>query len=113
MKTKRDTKSQINVVQLLKLTEKTGFHSGFPRMRSYDMSSCCGCGIEHTALMRNLALAQKAGLLRSTLFWGITQRVVVVLYRRFGTTYQFHLQRSSNPRRKAYFLGFLPGLLGP
>jgi hypothetical protein len=30
--------------------------------------------------------------LRSALFCGITQRRVVILYRRFGTTYQSHLQ---------------------
>jgi hypothetical protein len=31
---------------------------------------------------------------RSALFWDITQRRVVILYRRFGTTYMFHLQGS-------------------
>jgi hypothetical protein len=30
--------------------------------------------------------------MRSALFWDITQRWVVILYRRFGTTYRFHLQ---------------------
>jgi hypothetical protein len=29
---------------------------------------------------------------RSVLFWDITQRWLVVLYRRFGTTYWFHLE---------------------
>ena len=32
--------------------------------------------------------------LRTALFWVITQRVVVITYRRFGTTYQSHLQWS-------------------
>jgi len=29
--------------------------------------------------------------LRTALFWVITQRVVVIYYRRFGTTYRSHL----------------------
>jgi hypothetical protein len=31
---------------------------------------------------------------RSALFWDITQRRVVILYRHFGTTYRSHLQES-------------------
>jgi hypothetical protein len=34
----------------------------------------------------------------SSLFWDVTQRRLVISYRRFGTTYRFHLQRSSKPR---------------
>jgi len=30
--------------------------------------------------------------IRTALFWAVTQRVVVINYRRFGTTYRFHLQ---------------------
>jgi hypothetical protein len=30
--------------------------------------------------------------IRSALFWNITWRRVVIIYRRFGTTYQSHLQ---------------------
>jgi hypothetical protein len=33
-------------------------------------------------------------------FWGITQRRVVIVYRRFGTTYRSHLHGSCNPSRK-------------
>ena len=33
-------------------------------------------------------------MLRTALFWVITQRVVVICYRRFGTTYRSHLQGS-------------------
>jgi hypothetical protein len=33
-------------------------------------------------------------LMRSALFWDITWRCVVIVYRRFGTTYQSHLQGS-------------------
>jgi hypothetical protein len=40
--------------------------------------------------------------LRTVLFWSITQRRVVILYRRFGTTYRFHLQGPRSPRRVAY-----------
>jgi hypothetical protein len=35
----------------------------------------------------------------SALFWDITQRVVVILYRRFVTPYRSHLQGSLSPRR--------------
>jgi hypothetical protein len=35
--------------------------------------------------------------LRSALFWGITLRRGVILYRRFGTTYRSHLQGSRSP----------------
>jgi hypothetical protein len=38
--------------------------------------------------------AQANYTLRSALFWDITRRHVVTVYRRFGTTYQSHLQQS-------------------
>jgi hypothetical protein len=41
-------------------------------------------------------------LMRTALFWGITQRRVVILYQHFGTTYRSHLQGSRSP-----FLDFL------
>ena len=41
-------------------------------------------------------------VLRSALFWDITQRRVLNLYRRFGTTYRSHLQVSRSKRRKLY-----------
>jgi hypothetical protein len=37
--------------------------------------------------------------LRSSLFWDVTQPRFSVIYRRFGTTFRYHLQGSSNPRR--------------
>jgi hypothetical protein len=40
--------------------------------------------------------------LRSALFWYITQRRVVILYRRFGTAYLSHLQGSRSPRIFAF-----------
>jgi hypothetical protein len=39
-------------------------------------------------------------LLRSALFWDITQRRAVIPYRCFGTTYRSHLQELRNPRRE-------------
>jgi hypothetical protein len=30
--------------------------------------------------------------LRAALFWDFAQRIMVVSYRRFGTTYRFHIQ---------------------
>jgi len=33
--------------------------------------------------------------MRTAFFWGITQRIVVIYYRRFGTTYRSHLLRST------------------
>ena len=44
-------------------------------------------------------------ILRSALVWDITQRRVVIPYRRFGATYQSHLQESRSH--------FLLGLLDP
>jgi hypothetical protein len=35
--------------------------------------------------------ASAAMLMRSAFFWDITQRRMVILYRRFGTTYWSHL----------------------
>jgi len=37
--------------------------------------------------------------MRSALFRNITQRIMVIPYRRFGTTYRFRLQGSRSPRR--------------
>jgi len=63
---------------------------------------------EHSVLRYNEAICLKLifcseqqlfpgaleGQLRTALFWAIMQRVVVISYRRFGTTYRTHLQRS-------------------
>jgi hypothetical protein len=38
-----------------------------------------------------------AAMLRSALFWDITRRCVVIVYRRFGTTYRSHLHGSRVP----------------
>jgi hypothetical protein len=38
-------------------------------------------------------------VVRSALFWDITQRRVVILYRRFGTTFRSHLQGWRSPIR--------------
>jgi len=42
----------------------------------------------------NLQFAIKEGVKRTALLWVITQGVMVIFYRRFGTTYQSHLQGS-------------------
>jgi hypothetical protein len=38
--------------------------------------------------------------MRSALWWDFTQRIMAVPYRRFGTTYRYHLHGSGNPRRR-------------
>jgi hypothetical protein len=38
-------------------------------------------------------------LMRSALFWGTTQRRVVILYQCFRTTHRSHLQGLRSPRR--------------
>jgi len=42
--------------------------------------------------MKDLHEQRNYVFIRTALFWVITQRVVIILYRRFGTTYQSHLQ---------------------
>jgi len=37
--------------------------------------------------------------MRSALFWDIMQRRLIIPYRRFGTTYRYHLQDSTSPKR--------------
>jgi hypothetical protein len=52
----------------------------------------------------NLTLWFKASavtLMKSGLLWDITQRRVIILYRRFGTTYPSRLQGSRSPRSRA------------
>ena len=47
-------------------------------------------------------MASDAKWMRTALFWVITQRVVVIAYRRFGITYRSHIQgsriKSATPR---------------
>jgi hypothetical protein len=64
----------------------------------------------HTNINTNPWLrASLAMLMRTALFWGVTQRRVVILCRRFGTTYRSHLQGSISP-----FLGLSdPWYMGP
>ena len=37
-------------------------------------------------------------MFKTALFWVIPQRMVVIPYRRFGTTYRFRLSKVKNPR---------------
>ena len=51
---------------------------------------------------------------RNTLFWPITQRVVVITCRRFGTTYRFRLQVSTMQEFfNIQFLNSRPLKMGP
>ena len=47
--------------------------------------------------------------LKSSLFYSVTQRTLVVAYRRFGITYRFIIQGSSKPNRSSiyYFFSFV------
>jgi hypothetical protein len=47
-------------------------------------------GRENLARFQTCAAKQR----RSASFWVITQRVVLISYRRFGTTYRSHIQES-------------------
>jgi hypothetical protein len=44
--------------------------------------------------------ASAAKYMKTALFWVITQRVVVISYRRFGTTYWSHLQGSKSQEKE-------------
>ena len=50
--------------------------------------------LDHDRKKVVLSLVRVAEFCRSTLFWDITQCVVVILYRRFGTTCLSHVQES-------------------
>jgi hypothetical protein len=41
----------------------------------------------------------------SALFWDITQRWVVIIYQRFGTTGRSQLQGLRSPRKKMWLIG--------
>jgi hypothetical protein len=49
---------------------------------------------------RSQRFEASAAMLRSSLFWGITQRRVITLYRRFGTTYRSYHQGPRSQRRE-------------
>jgi len=40
--------------------------------------------------------------MRTALFWAITQRIVVIPYRRFGKNYRSHLQGHALPEKSAW-----------
>ena len=50
--------------------------------------------------------------LRSALLWIITQRVVAIPYRRFGTTYRSHLEGSGIQKESRHFLCWKPSACG-
>jgi hypothetical protein len=47
---------------------------------------------------------------RSALFWNVAQCVMVIFYRRFGTTYRSHLQGSRRTNRIGYWRNTAPWL---
>jgi hypothetical protein len=48
-------------------------------------------------VITKLVLSEPVKFLRTALFWVITQHVMVILYRRFGTTYRSHLNIATEP----------------
>jgi hypothetical protein len=54
--------------------------------------------LHHTFTWRCTEIKQ-TNILKSSLFWDVTQRRLVVSHRRFGTTYRSPLQGQSSPRR--------------
>ena len=57
----------------------------FPSSKINTVNCCSG----ETAYFRH-------GMLRTALFWVVAQRVVLILYRRFGTTYRSYLPGSNS-----------------
>jgi hypothetical protein len=55
-------------------------------------------------IMRYSSQRVTSDFIRSLLIWDITRRRVVILYRRCGTTYRSHLQRSRSKEEKLFFL---------
>jgi len=53
-----------------------------------------------------LILDKQLQILRTALFWAITQPVAIISYRRFETTYRSHLQSQESTN-------FLPSKMGP
>jgi len=53
----------------------------------------CGYSGPITTVLRG-KVSNEADKTRTTLFWGITQTLVAISYRRFGATYRSHFQRS-------------------
>jgi len=49
-------------------------------------STCCSAGHGNCVMMMMIMINLKCGRKRTALFWAITQQVVVIPYRLFGTT---------------------------
>jgi len=56
---------------------------------------------------RSSGMWHLSSLSRSSFFWDIMRRRIVIPYWRFGTIYRFNLQGSGNSRRKAFALDCL------
>jgi hypothetical protein len=48
--------------------------------------------------------------MRSTLFWRITHRIVLIPYRRFGTTHRSHLEGRFETTYRSHLQGLLEGV---
>jgi hypothetical protein len=71
--------------------------------------SAKGSCVQIPTLTRNVRMCRKMTSTRNVLFWVTTQRIPVLSYRRFGTTYRYHLHGARIFYRvKSLFLfGFL------
>ena len=58
---------------------------------------CTSSGVTSLLFMRDFRLPSASRW--AALFWLVTQSVVVIAYRRFGTTYRFHLPGSSTSKK--------------
>ena len=57
-------------------------------------------------MIKNFTLSVISGFRRDVaLFWDITQRRVVIHYRRFGTAYRSHLQKVNKSKKKKKRMG--------
>jgi hypothetical protein len=70
------------------------YYVKMPRHGYYYYQYICRCAFYVKRIHYPLFQASAVMLMRSALFWGITQRRVVILYRRFGTTYRSNLEGS-------------------
>jgi hypothetical protein len=71
------------------------FKTDRPKPPATETSNCCClCCTNYVSATNDSPLANFPYTLWTALFWGITQRVVVIHHRRFGTTYRSHFQWS-------------------
>ena len=77
----------------------TSLYPTFHDARSQEPKKLANRNPSHRVSHRNItteSLISRSLAVRTALFWAITQRIVVIPYRRFETTYRSHLQGSKN-----------------